>query len=71
MNKGTQKAWVYAQLKRGKKLTAVAAYEGCGAMRLASIIFELREAGEVIVSDKKRNGAKSWAEYSMPRGKRK
>lgn len=64
----SQKAWVFAQLKKGKKLTAVAAYEGCGAMRLAAIIFDLREKGYPIATTTKHGNGKKWAEYSMPKG---
>lgn len=64
----TQKDWVMSQLKRGKKLTAVAAYEGCGAMRLAAIIYELRCSGIPIVSTLKRSSDKSWSEYTLPKG---
>lgn len=68
MSKQTQKAWVYAQLKRGRKLTAAVAYEGCGTMRLAAIIYDLRTDGIPVVSVTKYKDATSWAEYSLPKG---
>lgn len=66
----TQTAWVYAQLKRGKTLTAVQAYEGCGVMRLAAIIYALREKGHPILTTTQRNGKTSWASYRLARSKK-
>ena len=68
MNKHTQKAWVYAQLKKGKRLTAVQAFEGCGAMRLAAIIYDMRADGIPVVTTTKYNGSARLAEYSLPKG---
>lgn len=66
--KQTQTAWVFAQLKRGKVLTAVSAYEGFGIMRLAAVIHELRGKGHDITTTEKRKGSVAWAEYRMKRG---
>ena len=66
--KQTQTAWVYAQLKRGKVLTAVSAYEGFGIMRLAAVIHELRGKGHDITTTEKRKGSVAWAEYRMKKG---
>lgn len=66
--KQTQIAWVYSQLKRGKVLTAVSAYEGFGIIRLAAVIHELRGKGHDITTTEKRKGSVAWAEYRMKKG---
>lgn len=68
MSKQTQKAWVLAQLKKGKRLTAIQALEGCGSMRLAAIIYDLRCDGIPVVSTTKYKDEVRWAEYSLPKG---
>lgn len=63
----TQKAWVFAQLKKGRALTPAQAFDGCGTLRLAAIIYELREEGFPISTETKREGIKSWAVYRLPK----
>lgn len=68
MKVSTQKSWVFAQLKKGKRLTALSAMDGCGSMRLAAIIYDLREAGYQIITETKTANGKRFAEYRMPKG---
>ena len=65
----TQIAWVYAQLKKGRTLTPILAMDGCGTMRLAAIIHDLRNRGEKILTipAKTKSGAK-YATYKMVKG---
>ena len=46
----TQIAWVYAQLKKGRTVTPLQALDGCGTIRLAAIIHDLRESGVNILT---------------------
>lgn len=67
----TQRAWVYAQLKKGRSITPIMALDGCGTMRLAAIIYDLRERGLNIRTAKlkSKNGA-VYASYSLAKGKK-
>ena len=67
----TQIAWVYAQLKKGRSITPIMALDGCGTMRLAAIIYDLRERGLNIRTTKlkSKNGA-VYASYSLAKGKK-
>jgi hypothetical protein len=65
----TQTEWVLKTLKRGKKITALDAFLGCGTLKLSNRISELKAKGhnivaEIVVKDKKR-----FCRYSMPRAK--
>ena len=66
----TQRAWVYAQLKKGRILTPILALDGCGTMRLAAIIYDLRARGEKILTipAKTKSGTK-YATYKMVKAK--
>ena len=67
----TQRAWVYAQLKKGRTLTPIMAMDGCGTMRLAAIIYDLRERGLNIRTTKlKSKNGSVYASYSMAKGKK-
>ena len=67
----TQRAWVYAQLKKGRSITPMMALDGCGTMRLAAIIYDLRERGLNIRTTKmKSSTGKSYAAYSLAKGKK-
>ena len=68
MTHTTQRAWVYSQLKKGKRLTALSAMDGCGSMRLAAIIHDLRGMGHSIITETKTANGKRFAEYRMPKG---
>lgn len=69
MSNQSQKAWVYAQLKKGKRLTPIQAFDGCGTMRLAALIYDFREEGHPITTTKKFGNGKQWAEYRLARSK--
>ena len=67
----TQIAWVYAQLKKGRTLTPILAMDGCGTMRLAAIIHELRSRGEKILTiPAKTKSGKKYATYKLVKGKK-
>ena len=66
----TQIAWVYAQLKKGRTLTPILAMDGCGTMRLAAIIYDLRALGEKILTiPAKTKSGKKYATYKMMKAK--
>jgi hypothetical protein len=66
----TQIAWVYAQLKKGRSLTPMVAMEGCGTMRLAAIIYTLREKGvNIRTTQLKTKSGHGYASYKMVKGK--
>ena len=66
----TQIAWVYAQLKKGRTLTPIQAMEGCGTMRLAAIIYQLRERGvNIRTTQQKTKTGSGYATYKMVKGK--
>lgn len=68
--KTTQIAWVYAQLKKGRSLTPITAMEGCGTMRLAAIIYNLREKGvNIRTTQLKTKSGSGYASYKMVKGK--
>lgn len=68
--KTTQIAWVYAQLKKGRTLTPITAMEGCGTMRLAAIIYNLREKGvNIRTTQQKTRTGSGYASYKMVKGK--
>ena len=65
----TQIAWVYAQLKKGRALTPILAMEGCGTMRLAAIIHELRSRGiKIRTTPMKTSNGSKYASYKMVKG---
>lgn len=70
MSKQTQKAWVFAQLKKGKTITALDAFNGCGAMRLAALIYDLRNEGHPITTETVYSDTKHWAKYRLARSKK-
>lgn len=62
----TQIAWVYAQLKKGRTLTPIQAMDGCGTMRLAAIIYQLRERGvNIRTTQQKTKNGNGYASYKM------
>lgn len=65
----THIAWVYAQLKKGRALTPILAMDGCGTMRLAAIIHELRGRGiEIRTIPMKTKSGSKYASYKMVKG---
>ncbi len=65
MKETTQKAIILAELKEGKKVTALSAFKMCGSLRLSSIIFNLRERGYNIHTEMVTRNKKRIAEYSL------
>lgn len=65
----TQQEWVLAQLKRGKKLTPIDAFNGCGTLKLATRISELKSKGHNIVSKMIEKNGKRFSQYSLVRAK--
>lgn len=65
----TQQEWVLSQLKRGKKLTALDALQGCGSFKLATRISELKAKGHNIVSETIEQNGKRFTRYSLIRSK--
>jgi hypothetical protein len=61
----TQNEWVLAQLKRGKKLTPIDAFNGCGTLKLATRISELKAKGHLIVSEMIEKNGKRFSRYSL------
>jgi hypothetical protein len=65
----TQNEWVLSELKRGKKLTALDALQGCGSFKLATRISELKAKGHNIVSETITKNGKRFARYSLIKNK--
>lgn len=64
--KGTQIAWVAAQLKKRKALTSMMAFEAIGCTRLAAVICDLRDKGWLIATHLKDSGNGSqYAVYKL------
>lgn len=65
MKETSQKAIILAELKDGKKVTALEAFKLCGSLRLSSIIFDLRDKGYNITTTMVERNGKRIAEYSL------
>jgi len=64
--RGTQVSWVMTQLKKKKAITPMMAFEAVGCIRLAAIIYELRERGWVITTTSKNSGnGATYAVYKL------
>lgn len=64
--KGTQLAWVKAQLKKKKFVTSMMAFEAVGCTRLAAVVCDLRNKGWLIASHMKESGNGSrYAAYKL------
>ena len=66
----TQTEWVLSTLKRGKKITALDAFMGCGTLKLSNRISELRAKGHKIMSEIVVQNGKRFCRYSLIKGKR-
>lgn len=65
---GTQKANVRDWLLKGNTITPLEALNKFGSLRLSAIIFDLREEGLPVVTDKIQvSPRKRVAEYSLPK----
>lgn len=60
----TQNEWVLKALKR-RPITALDAFKGCGCMRLAARICELRSHGFRIKSDTVKKNGKMFSLYKL------
>ena len=65
MSKKSQKENILEYLKRGNKITPLEALYQFGSFRLSAVIFELRQEGYNIITDKKKVDGKTFAEYSL------
>lgn len=70
MKQASQTAWIFAMLKKGRKLTAQQALDGCGCFRLAAIIHRLRGAGLDIRTSLVQAGSTRYAQYYLAKGKK-
>ena len=70
-NTGKQQ-WVLTQLKRGRTLTPITAFDGCKTMRLAAIIHALRLLGHNIetITMNKKTGVQYAAYKMVKKGKK-
>jgi hypothetical protein len=66
-----QISWVQTQLKKGKILTQIDAFNGCGTIRLAVHIEVLRSRGLNIITHRRiaKNGSR-YAAYQLIKGKK-
>ncbi|MBT9158940.1 MAG: hypothetical protein DDT26_00189 [Dehalococcoidia bacterium] len=65
----TQTEWILSRLQRGP-LTALDALNGCGRLRLAARIGDLRRAGyNIVTTTIETTGGKHVAQYSLTKGK--
>lgn len=65
----SQAEWILMTLKR-KPLTALDALQGCGCMRLASRINDLRAAGHNIITETVKQNGKKFAKYHLTKEKK-
>ena len=65
MSEQTQNQQILEYLKRGNKITALEALYQFGCFRLSARIFNLRQRGFNIITDKKKVDGKTFAEYSL------
>lgn len=65
MKEASQIAIILAELKDGKKVTALEAFKLCGSLRLSSIIFDLRDKGYNITTTMVERNGKRIAEYTL------
>jgi hypothetical protein len=65
-----QHEWILRQLKMGRVITALDALNGCGSMKLATRISELKQDGHNIVTHMVYQNGKKFAKYQLIRGKK-
>ena len=66
----TQTQWILRELNRGRVLTAIDALNGCGSMKLATRISELKAEGHPIQTIMVNRGGKKFAKYKIVRSKK-
>lgn len=64
-----QHEWILRQLKMGRMITALDALNGCGSMKLATRISELKRDGHNIVTHMVSKNGKKFAKYQLIRSK--
>jgi hypothetical protein len=65
-----QHEWIMRQLKMGRMITALDALNGCGSMKLATRISELKRDGHNIVTHMVSQNGKKFAKYQLIRSKK-
>ena len=65
-----QHEWIMRQLKIGRMITALDALNGCGSMKLATRISELKRDGYNIVTHMVSQNGKKFAKYQLIRSKK-
>ena len=65
-----QHEWIMRQLKMGRMITALDALNGCGSMKLATRISELKRDGYNIVTHMVSQNGKKFAKYQLIRSKK-
>ena len=60
-----QTARILEALRRGDTLTALDALDRFGCFRLGARIWDLKQAGHVIVTEWESDGRKRWARYRL------
>jgi len=66
----SQNDWVLAALKQGP-ITAIDALKGCGCLRLAARVRDLRQRGHNIVSTIVTQDGKVFAKYTLAKEKKR
>jgi hypothetical protein len=66
----SQHEWILKQLQKGQMITALDALNGCGSMKLATRISELKQSGHNIVTHMVQQNNKKFAKYQLIRGKK-
>ena len=65
----TQTQWILETLSK-RPLTPLEALDGCGCLRLAARILDLKQQGHKIVTEIVHDGVKSFARYRLMRSKK-
>lgn len=66
----SQHEWIINELKKGRLISALDALRGCGSMKLATRISELKQSGHNIVTHMVQQNGKKFAKYQLIRGKK-
>jgi hypothetical protein len=66
----SQHEWIINELKKGRLISALDALRGCGSMKLATRISELKQSGHNIVTQMVKQNGKKFAKYQLIRGKK-
>ncbi|CAB4169100.1 Helix-turn-helix domain containing protein [uncultured Caudovirales phage] len=62
----SQEQWILEQLQQGKQVTPIDALNGCGCFRLGARIFDLKQKGHNIFTEKfKTPSGKTVARYRL------